>query len=172
MPRRPILAALAVAVLTTAVLLGIVALNQPDPDGVARDAPAPAIVGETLDGETLSLTDLRGSPVIVNFWGPSCVPCRDEFPLFKAKLEQYADDGLVILGVLMHDSPEPARTFVEDFQASWPTVLDPDGAIRTAYRTVARPTSFFIDGEGILRSIQTGEVREADFDRQYAQIAP
>lgn len=172
MPRRPILAALAVAILTTAVLLGIVALNGADPGGIARDAPAPAIAGETLDGETLSLAQFRGSPVIVNFWGPSCVPCRAEFPLFKAKLEQYADDGLVIVGVLMHDPPEPARAFVNDFQASWPTLLDPDGAIRAAYRTVARPTSFFIDGEGVLRSIQIGEVREADFDRQYAQIAP
>ncbi len=109
--------------------------------------------------------------MIVNFWGPSCVPCRDEFPLFKAKLEEHAEDGLVIAGVLMHDPPEPARSFVRDFDAAWPTVLDEDGAIRGAYRTVARPTSYFIDRDGVLRSIQIGEVRDADFERQYALIA-
>lgn len=157
---------------TFAVIVGIVTLNRPpDPDSIARDAPAPAITGETLDGEAFDLADLRGSPVIVNFWGPSCVPCRDEFPLFNAKLEEHAADGLVIVGVLMHDPPEPARSFVEDFEATWPTVLDEDGAIRAAYRTVARPTSYFIDRGGVLRSIQIGEVREADFERQYALIA-
>ncbi len=172
MPRRPILLALAAAFVTTAVVLSVVALSRPaDDGGIARDAPAPPVVGETLDGSQFDLAALRGSPVIVNFWGPSCVPCRDEFPLFKAKLAQHADDGLVIVGVLMHDPPEPARTFVEEFDATWPTVLDPDGAIRSAYRTLARPTSFFIDRDGVLRSIQIGEVREADFDRQYAQIA-
>lgn len=160
------------AIATTAGVLGVVALNQPRAPGeIARDAPAPAFAGVTLDGEPLSLAGLRGSPVIVNFWGPSCVPCRDEFPLFKSKLAEHADDGLVIVGVLMHDPPEPARTFIAEHGASWPTVLDPDGAIRSAYRTLARPTSFFIDREGILRSVQIGEVRAADFDRQYAQIA-
>jgi thiol-disulfide isomerase/thioredoxin len=118
------------------------------------------------------LSDLRGSPVIVNFWGPSCVPCRDEFPLFLSKLEQHAADGLVIVGVLMHDPPGPARDFMREFGATWETVEDPDGAIRAAYLTVARPTSYFVDADGILRSIQLGEVREADFDRQYAAIAP
>lgn len=172
MPRRPILLALGVAVATFAGILAIVTLNRPaDPGSIARDAPAPGIVGETLDGAAFDLAALRGSPVIVNFWGPSCVPCRDEFPLFKAKLEEHAADGLVIVGVLMHDPPEPARAFVTDFDAAWPTVLDEDGAIRGAYRTVARPTSYFIDREGILRSIQIGEVRDADFDRQYALIA-
>ncbi len=99
------------------------------------------------------------------------MPCRDEFPLFKAKLAQYADDGLVIVGILMHDPPEPARSFVADFAADWPTVVDPDGAIRGAYRTVARPTSYFVDRDGVLRSIQIGEVREADFERQYGLIS-
>jgi cytochrome c biogenesis protein CcmG/thiol:disulfide interchange protein DsbE len=172
MPRRPILLALAAAFVTTAIVLAVVTLSRPaDSGGIARDAPAPPVVGETLDGAAFDLAALRGSPVIVNFWGPSCVPCRDEFPLFRAKLAQYADDGLVIVGVLMHDPPEPARTFVEEFEATWPTVLDPNGVIREAYRTLARPTSFFIDRDGVLRSIQIGEVREADFDRQYAQIA-
>jgi thiol-disulfide isomerase/thioredoxin len=170
MPRRPILLAVAVAVVTAAVVLALVALNRPGEEGgVARGAAAPAVSGETLDGSTFDLISLRGSPVIVNFWGPSCVPCRDEFPLFKAKLEQYADDGLVIVGVLMHDPPEPARTFVEEFRAPWPTVLDPDGAIRGAYRTIARPTSFFIDRDGVLRDKVFGPVLGGVLEAKVAQ---
>lgn len=134
--------------------------------------PAPAIVGTTLDGDRFDLGELAGRPVVVNFWGPSCVPCRDEFPLLIDKQAEHGDEGLVIVGVLTDDPPEPARRFVAEYGATWPTVEDPDRAIRTAYRIAARPQTYFIDGSGILRGIQIGEVREADFDRLYERIAP
>lgn len=128
--------------------------------------------GVTLDGAQFDLAELRGRPVILNFWGPSCVPCRDEFPLFIAKLEEHAPDGLTIVGVLTFDPPAPARDFVAEMGASWPTVDDPDGEIRRDYRVLARPQSYFIDAGGVLRAIQVGEVTEADFERHYATIAP
>ena len=139
---------------------------------IAKGQPAPAISGTTLDGSAFDLASLRGRPVIVNFWGPSCVPCRDEFPLFKEELAAHAADGLAIVGVLMFDGPDDARTFVTEFSATWPTVEDPTGAIRTAYRVVARPQSYFIDRDGILREISVGQVTEAGFARLYASIAP
>ena len=132
----------------------------------------PDIEGQTLEGEPFRLADLRGRPVIVNFWGPSCVPCRDEFPLFKAKREQYAADGLEIVGVLMDDPPEPARAFAAEFGAKWPTVIDEGEAARDAYLVAARPMSFFVDPDGVLQSVQVGWLRDEDFDRKYAQIAP
>jgi cytochrome c biogenesis protein CcmG/thiol:disulfide interchange protein DsbE len=138
---------------------------------VQKDRPAPAFAGTTLDGDALALADLRGRPVIVNFWGPSCVPCRDEFPLFLAKLAEHEADGLAIVGILMFDPPAPARDFVADFGATWPTIDDPDGTIRTAYRAVARPQSYFIDRDGILRELQIGELTDTDFERLYASIA-
>jgi cytochrome c biogenesis protein CcmG/thiol:disulfide interchange protein DsbE len=109
--------------------------------------------------------------VVVNFWGPGCIPCRTEFPLFKQKLVQHAADGLAIVGVLMDDPPDLARAFVAEFGATWPIVIDDRRAIRSAYRPVGRPQSYFIDRSGILRSIQIGEARDADFERQYAAIA-
>jgi AhpC/TSA family len=78
----------------------------------------------------------------------------------------------VILGVLKDDPPEPARDFVAEYGATWPTVIDPDETFEDAYLALARPTSYFIDGDGILQSIQIGEVRDEDFERQYALIAP
>ena len=134
--------------------------------------PAPAIVGTTLDGEPFDLGALRGRPVIVNFWGPSCVPCREEFPQFLAKLEEHSGDGLAIVGVLTDDPEAPARDFIAEYGATWPTVLDPDKAFKSAYRVAARPQTYFIDGQGVLRSIQIGQASDADFERQYASIAP
>jgi cytochrome c biogenesis protein CcmG/thiol:disulfide interchange protein DsbE len=132
----------------------------------------PDVAGETLDGTAFRLADLRGRPVIVNFWGPSCLPCRNEFPLFRAKLAEHAGDGFAIVGVLMDDPPEPARDFVDEFGADWPTVVDPGEELVRAYQVAARPQTYFIDGAGILRSVQIGEVVESDFERQYALIAP
>jgi cytochrome c biogenesis protein CcmG/thiol:disulfide interchange protein DsbE len=166
-PRRPILLALAVALATT---VGVLLFANQGTGGPVRGQPAPDLVGTTLDGAELRLSEFRGRPVVVNFWGPSCIPCRDEFPLMLAKLDEHAADGLAIVGVLTEDPPETARAFVADFGATWPTVVDPDRAIKTGWRVVARPTSFFIDRGGVLRSVQIGAFREADFERQYAEI--
>lgn len=121
----------------------------------------------------MDLASLRGKPVIVNFWASWCVPCREEFPLFKAKLADLGPaDGLRMIGVLYKDEPELAQAFLDDMGAGWPTVDDPDGALARAYRTVAPPQTYFIDAEGVVRGIQIGEVRESDFDTQYAKIKP
>ena len=141
-----------------------------DAPPIAKGALVPAITGTTLDGQAFDLASLRGRPVIVNFWGPSCIPCRDEFPLFKTLLAQHAADGLAIVGVLMDDAPAPARDFIAQYGATWPTVDDPTKAIRTAYRVAARPQSYFIDRDGVLRSIQVGELTQPEFDRQFALI--
>jgi len=166
--------ALAAALVATLAVIAIVALTKPPAVGsglIEKGKPAPAISGTTLDGVPFDLGDLRGRPVVVNFWGPTCVPCRTEFPLLKAKLEEHADDGLAVVGVLMNDPPDPARAFVAEQGATWATVDDPAGAIKSAYRVVARPQSYFIDRSGILRSIQIGEVGDKDFERQYDLIS-
>jgi cytochrome c biogenesis protein CcmG/thiol:disulfide interchange protein DsbE len=170
--RRPILLALALAIAATVAVLGVVVATRPSGDTtVAKGQPAPAIVGTTLDGAPFDLAALRGRPVIINFWGPTCVPCRDEFPLLKAKLTEHAADGLAVVGVLTDDPADPARTFVADEAATWPTVIDPNGALKKTYRVVGRPQSYFVDRNGILRSIQIGEVRDADFERQFDLIS-
>ena len=180
MPRRPIVLALAVALATTLAIVVLVQATRPagspDPsDGTAGRAetgkPAPAVIGTTLDGQPFDLASLAGKPVVINFWGPSCVPCRDEFPLFKTKLAEHAADGLSIVGVLKDDPVEPARAFAARYGASWPTVVDPDKELATAYRVAARPQTYFVDRNGVLRSIQIGEITDALFEQQYAQIA-
>lgn len=155
--------------------MGAVYLNRPAPPGevpgIATGRPAPAFAGTTLDGAPLSLAGLRGRPVIVNFWGPSCVPCRDEFPLFIDELARHRSDAIAIVGVLMFDPPAPARDFMTAYHATWPTIDDPDGSIRKAYRAVARPQTYFIDRDGVLRGIQVGQLSAADFERLFASIA-
>jgi len=157
------------------VILVVAALTRPRPSGdqpgIAVGSVAPAITGTTLEGAAFDLASLRGHPVIVHFWGPSCVPCREEFPLYKQEIAAHAADGLAVVGILMYDGPDEARAFVAQYGATWPTVLDPVGAIRTAYRVVARPQSYFIDRDGILRKISVGQVTDAVFANLYASIS-
>ncbi len=135
--------------------------------------PAPAISATTIDGKPVDLADYRGKPLILNFWSSWCGPCREEFPLFEQKLAELGPtDGLQILGVLYKDDPALARKFLDETGAAWPTVADPDGTIADAYRVVAPPQTYFIDGEGVVRGMQIGQVREQDFDTQYAKIKP
>ncbi len=133
--------------------------------------PAPPIVGTTLDGQPLDLASYRGQPVVVNFWGPSCIPCREEFPQLLGELGRHADDGLAIVGVLTDDPVEPARRFAAEYGATWPTVVDPDEAIKRSYRVVARPHTWFIDRDGVIRSIQVGgPMTDEEFARHYERI--
>jgi cytochrome c biogenesis protein CcmG/thiol:disulfide interchange protein DsbE len=145
--------------------------QAPVSSGIAVGAVAPPVAGTTLDGTTFDLASLRGRPVIVNFWGPSCIPCRDEFPLFEQELAAHAADGLAIVGVLTDDPPDPARAFVADYHATWPTVIDPNGALKATYKVAARPQSYFIDATGVLRGLQVGQMTTVDFDRLYPSIS-
>lgn len=148
-------------------------MNSVDGDLELRAAvgsTAPPIVGTTLDGEPFDLATYRGRPVIVNFWGPSCIPCRDEFPQFLRKLEEHAADDLAIVGILTDDPPEPARRFVADYGATWPTVVDPDESLKRAYRVVARPHTWFVDRGGVIRSMQIGGMPDEEFERHFAKI--
>jgi len=109
--------------------------------------------------------------VVVNFWGPSCIPCRDEFPEFLRKLDEHSADGLAIVGVLTDDAPEPARQFVAQYGATWPTVIDPDESIKRAYRIVGRPFTWFIDRSGVIRSRQIGgPMTDAEFEQHFDKI--
>jgi cytochrome c biogenesis protein CcmG/thiol:disulfide interchange protein DsbE len=171
MPRRPILLALLIAAVTTAAILLIVRAGQGGSTHAAVGSAAPPVAGTTLDGAAFDLAAYAGKPVIVNFWGPSCVPCRDEFPLLEQKLTEHVADGLVVVGVLTDDPVDPARQFAKDYGATWATVVDTDKAIKAAYRVAARPQSYFVDRTGVIRSIQVGELTDADFERQYSRIA-
>ena len=168
--RIPRTAALLLIALGAIVAVALVSVAMQGPKA-AVGKPAPPVIGQTIDGDAFDLASVRGRPIVLNFGGPSCIPCRNEFPLFTAKLAEHASVELAIVGVLEKDTPEDARDFVAEFAASWPTVIDPTQRIANAYRYVARPQTYFIDGDGIVRSIQIGELTEADFERQFAKIA-
>ncbi len=133
--------------------------------------PAPALAGTTLDGAPFDLAAQKGSPILVNFWASWCGPCREEFPLLEKAAQRHAAEGLVVVGALYKDDPDPARAFVVEQGATWPTVMDPERTIGSAWKVLGPPQTFFVDRDGIIREVQVGQVRDAaELDRLLASI--
>ena len=119
--------------------------------------PAPAVTFSTFDGRRVTLTDLRGHAVVLNFWAAWCVPCREEAPLLEGVWKEYRGRGLVVLGVDTQDLANPAREFLKQFGITYPNVRDPDGTVAHLFGTTGVPETFFIDADGRIRGKFPGE---------------
>lgn len=163
-------AAAAIGPFLVMALWGAVLLPRPAPTLARIGQPAPAFVLADLDGNRLSLGDLHGRPVIVNFWASSCAPCIDEFPLLTSAAAAHGGDGLAVVGVVVRDSSAAAREFLARMGATWPSAMDPGDAVAMQYGIIGPPDSFFIDRDGIVVSRQIGPLSPADLERRLAGI--
>lgn len=118
---------------------------------------APDFELQTADGETIKLSDLRGKPVMINFWATWCGPCQVEMPLFVDAYNKNKDQ-LVVLGVDVQEPAEPVRQFMQRFGMTFPVPLDLDGQVSTLYRVRALPTTYFIDAEGRIVRAHRGAI--------------
>jgi thiol-disulfide isomerase/thioredoxin len=111
--------------------------------------PAPDFTLESLDGKNLSLSDLRGKAVLLNFWATWCAPCKIEMPWFVELQSEYGSQGLQIVGVAMDDSSkEDIAKFAKDMGVNYPVLLGKE-AVGEEYGGVpALPESFFIGRDG------------------------
>jgi len=161
----------AVAPLLVLAAWGALLLARPAVPLLARvGEPAPAFVLADLDGNPVSLADLRGRPVIVNFWASWCGPCVEEFPLLKSAVAEHQADRLAVVGIVFRDRSEAARDFMARMGATWPAAMDPGDAIATRYGIIGPPDTFFIDRDGVVVSRQLGQLRAADLERGLALI--
>jgi len=119
--------------------------------------PAPLFELADLDGDVVSLADLRGTPVVINFWATWCQPCIVEHPVLQAEARRW--EGRVrFLGVIYQDQPEPIRSFLARRGTWGPALVDPGSRVAIAYGVYGAPETFVIDPEGRIVDKITGLV--------------
>ena len=112
--------------------------------------PAPDFSLPTLDGKTISSADLRGKPYVVNFWASWCGPCRLEHGTLRSFWERYRDGGVMLLGVIFHDTPGNAQAFQAQLGGDWPLLTDPKDRTLVDFGVRAPPETFVVDEDGII----------------------
>jgi thiol-disulfide isomerase/thioredoxin len=119
---------------------------------------APDFSLSTNEGETITLSDLRGKPVLINLWTSWCPPCKAEMPALEHVYQDYKDDGLEILAVnsTSQDNAADAIGFVQDLGLTFTILFDNDGSVSKQYHLQALPTSIFINREGVIQEIVVG----------------
>ena len=119
---------------------------------------APDFTLETLQGETVTLSDLRGKAVVVNLWASWCPPCRAEMPALQAAYEADRDRGLEILAVDMtyQDTEQDALRFIEEFGLTFTIPMDRDGTVARQYLLRALPSTFFVGPDGVITKVVIG----------------
>jgi len=132
-------------------------INQQLLPKIGEEAPDFTAVG--LNGAIVSLSDFRGKPVWINFWGSWCPPCRAEMPDIQTAYEELGPQGLVLLAVSLGDKPSEAAAFAEKNGVTFTILLDPDRTLTSEpYPIYNFPTHIFVDGDGIVRNIVLSEM--------------
>ena len=129
----------------------VIEFDEDDADPLVGDDPTgdavPDTVFPTLDGGTARLTDYRGEPVVVNFFGSWCVPCREEMPAFQA-VHAELGDRVTFVGLAVNDSERDARAFVESAGVTYDVGRDASGALFESFGVVNMPSTFLVSAGG------------------------
>jgi thiol-disulfide isomerase/thioredoxin len=130
---------------------------------------APDFSLEALDGETFTLSGLRGKWVLVNFWATWCVPCRAEMPAFQAIYERYGDQ-LEILAINHSESAEAVAAYRDEMNLSFPLLLNPSDQTLADYKVLGLPITIIVDPDGLLVWQYFGEVDLGEFETTIADL--
>jgi peroxiredoxin len=137
-----------------------------------RGEPAPDFTASTLDGGSLTLSSLRGKPVMINFFASWCDQCKRELPGIEAVYERHKADGFTVVGVNALESGD-GKAMYKSLGLTFPAVYDPGrpGPIASAYGvTLALPASVFVDKQGRADLIVRGAVSEGSVEQEVIKL--
>ncbi|MFZ6029709.1 MAG: TlpA family protein disulfide reductase [Chloroflexota bacterium] len=125
--------------------------------------PAPDFELADLSGERRRLSELRGKPVLLNFWATWCGPCTLEMPVFQHYSERYPD--LQVVAVNANEPAETVEAFAEKWGLTFHILLDTTDSVNQRYQVFALPTTYFLDAEGQVRAVHSGSLNDRQLEK-------
>ncbi|MEM8856974.1 MAG: TlpA disulfide reductase family protein [Chloroflexota bacterium] len=135
---------------------------------------APDFTLITAEGEQITLSELRGRPVIINFWATWCAPCRFEMPELQETFEDYAGNDLELLAINREEDKAQIDQFFVELSAdegiefTFPALLDSQAKVAESYGVFNMPTTFFVDAEGTVSAVHFGPLVRSQIDEYLA----
>ncbi|MCL6429852.1 MAG: TlpA family protein disulfide reductase [Anaerolineae bacterium] len=124
--------------------------------GTQKGEVAPDFSLPALEGGEKSLRDYRGRVVLLNFWATWCGPCRAEMPDMQAVYEELSGRGFVVVAVNGGEGRDRVQSFVEEFGLTFPVLVDEERGVLRQYGVRGFPTTFVIDGDGVIQQVIVG----------------
>lgn len=149
----------------------LVAARSTGPGESGSDGGGVAATFEMLDGTTASLGDYRGRPLVVNFFASWCVPCLAEMPGFE-RVHGQLDGEVAFLGMNLQDTVEDGRRVVEVTGVTYDIARDPDGSILESFGGIAMPTTVFVDADGRVVDVHSGEISAGALAQRIDELLP
>jgi len=137
--------------------------------GYPSDMRPSEFTGKTSDGKAMSLAQLRGRVVLLNFFATWCSECRPEMPMFEKLHQEFASQGLVVLGINVREGIRVIHKYAKELGLTFPLVLDPNGQISRSYGVIGLPTTFLIARDGRPVALAIGP-REWDGEKSKAIV--
>jgi len=149
----------------TGVAIALASLIVATPARSQEGSPAPAFTVRDLDGHNIRMQDLRGRPVVLDFWATWCAPCRASMPDLNALQARYADQGLTVIGLALdEDGTQPVRKFVDQLGVKFRIALANDRVLSQYGPIRSAPTTVFINRRGIVVRRVVGYIDQETMD--------
>jgi peroxiredoxin len=126
------------------------------PVGADSGGPAPEFTLTDDNGAAVSMSELRGQVVMINFWASWCGPCREEMPLLQQIHERYEALGFTLLGINVEEDSAVAQAWLHERPVSFPILYDPKNRVSKLYDVVAMPSTVLVDRQGNVRYLHHG----------------
>lgn len=134
------------------------------------DFPAPDLSFIDLGTDPVSLSDYRGSVVLVNLWATWCPPCREEMPTLQAFYEEYKSEGFVLIAIDQGETLPQVLPFVKELKLTFPIWLDYTSDAGRAFETMNLPSSYVIDRTGQVRLMWIGGISKKNLEKYVPDV--
>ena len=140
------------------------------PKPAASGNAAPDFTVTDIDGRKLTLSDLKGKVVLLDFWATWCTPCRAEIPHFVEMQNKYGPQGFQVIGISMDDDAKPVREFYQQYKMNYPVAVGDDKLADQFGGVMGLPVNFLIDREGRIHSKHLGATDVSVFDEEVTAL--